>query len=111
MSITHVVLLHFKSALALKEVKDISERFLELEKTCIHPSTNKPYIIDARGGKDLSLNPPWASGPTHGFVFEFASLEDREYYVSKDPAHLAFVTDIKLVMEKITIVDFKTGEF
>lgn len=46
---------------------------------------------------------------THRFVVEFASLEDRDYYVTKDPAHQAFVKTLNGVVEKPTVLDFTDG--
>lgn len=47
---------------------------------------------------------------THGFVVEFASAADRDYYVSDDPAHRAFVQSIDGLVEKAVVVDFQDGE-
>ena len=43
---------------------------------------------------------------THGFIVEFASAEDRDYYVRKDPAHLEFVKSLDGVIEKAQVIDF-----
>jgi Stress responsive A/B Barrel Domain len=43
---------------------------------------------------------------THVFVAEFESAEDRDYYVSKDPAHAALNKSIKHLVEKAQVVDF-----
>ncbi|GAT18654.1 hypothetical protein RIB2604_00101480 [Aspergillus luchuensis] len=40
------------------------------------------------------------NGITHAFVVHFASADDRDYYVSKDPAHLAFVKSLDGIIEK-----------
>lgn len=45
-------------------------------------------------------------GLTHGFVTEFSSAEDRDYYVTTDPVHQAFVKSIGDVVEKAVVVDF-----
>lgn len=50
-------------------------------------------------------------GVTHAFVVEFASVEDREYYVKQDPAHIAFVKKVIPFLAKPYIVDFTPGEF
>ncbi|KAK0616612.1 hypothetical protein B0T14DRAFT_435696, partial [Immersiella caudata] len=49
------------------------------------------------------------NGMTHGFVIEFDSVEDRDYYVTKDPTHLAFVKSIEDLVEKEIAVDFDDG--
>ena len=32
---------------------------------------------------------------SHGYVVEFASKEDRDYYVNEDPAHRAFIKHLE----------------
>jgi hypothetical protein len=44
-------------------------------------------------------------------VVEFDSAEDRDYYLTKDPAHLAFVGSIGDLVEKAIVVDFNDGEY
>lgn len=51
------------------------------------------------------------NGITHGFVVEFASVEDRDYYVSTDPSHQAFVKSIDNLVEKAIVVDFVDGAY
>jgi len=51
------------------------------------------------------------NGITHVFVSEFDSEEDRQYYLNKDPAHLAFVKSLAGVVEKVQSVDFAPGVF
>lgn len=51
------------------------------------------------------------NGITHGFVLEFASPEDRDYYVDTDPAHDEFKKSIGDLVIKATVVDFTDGEF
>jgi hypothetical protein len=48
---------------------------------------------------------------THGFVLQFESIEDRDYYVNKDPIHAAFKKEAASVMEKAQVVDFTDGMF
>lgn len=47
------------------------------------------------------------------FIAEFSNKEDRKYYLEKDPAHLAFVEDLKKsgFLANATVVDFTPGEF
>ena len=51
------------------------------------------------------------NGITHGFVAEFASAEDRNYYVNTDPTHQAFVKSIDELVEKAIVVDFSNGVY
>jgi hypothetical protein len=50
-------------------------------------------------------------GLTHGFVVEFTSKEDRDYYVSKAPAHQAFVKSIDGKVEDSRVLDYEPGTF
>lgn len=48
-------------------------------------------------------------GLTHGFVVQLESVEDRDYYVRQDPAHIDFVESLKGIVEQIVSVDFTHG--
>lgn len=50
-------------------------------------------------------------GITHGFVVEFESAEDGDYYVFKDPTHIAFTKLAGEVLENAIVVDFNPGSF
>ena len=50
-------------------------------------------------------------GLSHGFVFEFESEEDRDYYLHKDPAHLEFVASLKDIIESARVFDFEPGVY
>lgn len=67
-------------------------------------------MLSVKGGKDNSIE-PFQNGHTHGFVVEFATAEDRAYYVKEDPVHAAFIKSAGGLVEKITVVDFTSGEF
>ncbi|KAL2022811.1 hypothetical protein VTK56DRAFT_4627 [Thermocarpiscus australiensis] len=110
MSVTHTVLFQFKANLKADDVKAACARFLALKQECLHPARNEPYIRSLKGGKDNSPE-GLQNGMTHGFVVEFASAEDRDYYVTKDPAHLAFAKSLEGLLEKATVVDFIDGEY
>ncbi|KAK4452537.1 hypothetical protein QBC34DRAFT_26714 [Podospora aff. communis PSN243] len=110
MSVTHVVLFQFKPDLPVAEVRAACSRFLALKEACIHPTRQEAYVLSLRGGKDHSPE-GLQNGMTHGFVVEFASVEDRDYYVNKDPAHLAFVKSIEALVDKATVVDFNDGAY
>lgn len=51
------------------------------------------------------------SGITHGFVVEFESAEDRDYYIFKDPTHIAFTKVAGEVLVNAIVVDFNPGSF
>ena len=50
-------------------------------------------------------------GLTHGFVVEFASEEDREYYLTKDPAHLEFGKTNSSKWDGVTVLDYEKGVY
>ena len=50
-------------------------------------------------------------GLTHGFVVYFESVEDRDYYVKKDPAHQEFVKSLGDIMAGARVLDFEPGVF
>lgn len=47
---------------------------------------------------------------THGFVVEFESEEDRDYYVSKDPAHQDFAKSVGELMQSAKVFDYEHGQ-
>ncbi|KAJ6184172.1 hypothetical protein N7519_005473 [Penicillium mononematosum] len=110
MSITHIVLFQFKSEVAAEDVRDVCERMLALRDSCLHPTSQQPYIQSASGGKDNSPE-GIQNGITHAFVLEFACAADRDYYVESDPVHLAFVETLDGLLEKAQVVDFTDGVF
>ncbi|KXX82643.1 hypothetical protein MMYC01_201085 [Madurella mycetomatis] len=125
MSVTHTILFRFKADAKPEDVKAACDRFLALRETCLHPTSNSVYIRSLKGGKDNSpeglqfhwhlANPGWSpnnkNGATHGFVVEFDSVEDRDYYVQTDPTHQAFVNSIGDLVEKAIVVDFVDGVY
>lgn len=44
-------------------------------------------------------------------MFEFASAEDRDYYVEEDPAHRAFVESLGGLVGEIGVLDFEGGRW
>ncbi|KAH8900296.1 hypothetical protein GQ53DRAFT_776954 [Thozetella sp. PMI_491] len=110
MSVTHTVLFQFKAAAKSDDVTAACARFLALKQDCIHPTTQTPYILSLKGGKDNSIE-GLQNGVTHGFVVEFASADDRDYYVGADPAHKAFVKSIGDIVDKAIVVDFTNGVY
>ncbi len=52
-------------------------------------------------------------GFTHGFVVEFSSKADRDYYVSEDKAHRGFVEWLSGngYAEEVRVVDYEAGLF
>ncbi|KAK4221445.1 hypothetical protein QBC38DRAFT_492056 [Podospora fimiseda] len=110
MTIVHTVLFQFKADATPEEVKAACDHFVALKDSCVHPTLNTPYIKSLRGGKDNSPE-RLQNGITHGFVIEFESVEDRDYYVATGPAHQAFVKSIGDVVIKAIVVDFEDGVY
>ncbi|CAM1509130.1 Fc.00g028690.m01.CDS01 [Cosmosporella sp. VM-42] len=108
--ITHIVLFQFKPELSTADVKTVNDNMLALKTKCIHPDTGKPYIKASSGGINNSIE-GMADGITHAFVVEFESVEDRDYYVKKDPEHLAFIKSLGGVLVKPQVIDFTPGVF
>lgn len=44
-------------------------------------------------------------------MVHFENEADREYYVTKDPAHLAFVKSLEGMVERVVVVDYAPGVF
>lgn len=99
---------------------------------CIHPTSQKSYILSAIGGKDNSpeglqvCDHVSAKGLleqdrdlvntqqgvfTHTWVLEFASKADRDYYIADDPAHKAFGSSLTGIVQKVMVMDFAPGVF
>ncbi|KAK3380994.1 hypothetical protein B0H63DRAFT_560785 [Podospora didyma] len=110
MAIIHTVLFQVKADTKAEDVKAACDGFLALKDKCVHPTTQSPYIKSVTGGKDNSPE-GFQNGITHGFVVEFSSAEDRDYYVSTDPAHRAFVQSIGGLVEKLIVVDYTPGVY
>ncbi|KAK4250128.1 stress responsive A/B barrel domain-containing protein [Corynascus novoguineensis] len=110
MSVTHIVLFQFRADAEPEAVKAAVDRFRSLKDNCIHPTSKTPYILSLKCGKDNSPE-GLQNGMTHGFVVEFASAEDRDYYVTTDPVHQNFVKSIGDVLEKPVVLDFSDGVY
>ncbi|CAG8051738.1 unnamed protein product [Penicillium nalgiovense] len=78
---------------------------LALKDSCLHPTSQQPYIKSASGGKDNSPESIQVSGP------RFTCAADRDYYVQSDPVHFAFVESLDGLLEKAQVVYFTDGAF
>ncbi|EGP92478.1 unnamed protein product [Zymoseptoria tritici ST99CH_1A5] len=110
MPIVHIVLFEFLPTASTAEVQDVCTRMLALKDNCLHPQSNHKYVKSYGGGKDTSPE-GHQGGFTHGFVSEFESVEDRDYYLNRDPAHLEFVASLKNVVKGVRVLDFEPGKF
>lgn len=48
---------------------------------------------------------------THGFVVEFRTVADRDYFLEKDPAHREFVSAIIPENNDFLVLDFSAGTY
>jgi len=48
---------------------------------------------------------------THGFVVEFASKDDRDYYVEKDPSHKKFQEKNGPRFDDVRVLDYEKGVY
>jgi len=100
----------FKPETSPEVVEQFTHRMMALKEACIHPESNKPYVLSVKGGFDG--NPPKHQyGITHAFVFEFANRDEWKYYIDSEPAHWDIAKSIKDVLEKVQTVDFEDGLF
>ena len=51
------------------------------------------------------------NGFTHGFVVEFESEEDRDYYVKHDEAHQAFIASLSGLVDGVQALDYVPGKY
>ena len=91
--------LQFTKSAPREKIQEISQAFFTLKNTCLHPSTQKPYILSLTGGANTSTEEVRAPY-SHGFLVTFASKVDIAYYLDKDPAHQAFKYMLGPLMEK-----------
>ncbi|KAI7774849.1 stress responsive a b barrel domain-containing protein [Diaporthe eres] len=109
-SVTHTVLFHFKKDADPQAIRNACNGMMALRTACVNPSSLQPYIKSLTGGKDNSPE-GLQHGATHGFVVEFASTQDRDYYVSQDPAHQKLKKSIGSLVESVVVVDWENGQF
>jgi hypothetical protein len=101
--ITHVVLFKYKPNISWTELQSHFATFLQLPEKCLHPTTNLPYMLSMRAGKNQSWE-TFSKGMTHGFVLEFKSQADLDYYLLEDPVHLAFSQAAGKLIEDSVVV-------
>lgn len=93
----HVVLFKFKENAPKNGIEAVEAAFVELK--------NKiPFIQSLEWGTDISPE-GISQGFTHCFLVTFASEADRDAYLPH-PAHQAFGTVLKPVIDKVMVVDY-----
>ncbi|MCJ1466406.1 hypothetical protein MMC07_005025 [Pseudocyphellaria aurata] len=106
----HLVLCSWQPNLTPEKIIENSKYFLSLKEKCLHPDTHKPYIRSLTGGIDNSIENA-QQGTTHGFIVEFDSVADRDYYRDKDPAFQKFASDIGADFNIVIVLDYSKNEF
>ncbi|KAL4957083.1 hypothetical protein BDW69DRAFT_52338 [Aspergillus filifer] len=109
MTVTHIVLYRFKPGLSPEAIAQACQRVIDLGQKCVHPATRQPYIKSFRGGRNSSPE-RFEKVYTHAFVAEFEKPEDRDYYVSQDPAHTQVNSETNGMVEDFLVMDFTAGE-
>ncbi|KAF9257695.1 hypothetical protein L218DRAFT_878882 [Marasmius fiardii PR-910] len=112
MTIIHIVQFSFKPTTTPEQINEVCQGFLALKEKCINPITKQPYLKSVVGGRDNSPEKR-QGGMTHGFVFEFENSEDedRNYFLTQDPAHLEFAKFVMSFVDAPRVMDFIPGKF
>jgi hypothetical protein len=100
--ITHIVLFRYSSSVPWTDLEKHFKEFTALRTSCLKPN-GKPYMISMRMGKNHSWE-PYSKGMTHAFILEFVNIEDRDYYLLKDPVHHAFSAKAAPLIEDSVVV-------
>ncbi|KAH7333258.1 stress responsive a b barrel domain-containing protein, partial [Rhexocercosporidium sp. MPI-PUGE-AT-0058] len=101
--ITHIVLFNYKSDITWTDLQAHFDVFLQLPKTCLNKEGN-PYMVSMKAGKNQSWE-PYSNGLTHGFILEFATQSDLDYYLLEDPIHAAFSAAAKPLIKDSVVLD------
>lgn len=107
-TITHIVLFKYRSDITWNDLESHFSYFMSLKTRSLHPRSGTPLIKSLRAGKNTSWE-PFSKGMTHAFVLEFASQDDLDYYLTKEPVHMQFSRDAKPLIEDSLVVDIKDG--
>lgn len=63
-------------------------------------------MLSMQMGKNVSWE-NFGKGMTHAFVLEFASVEDKDFYLLEDPVHRAFSVKAAPLIEDSVVVGEK----
>ncbi|TKA61467.1 hypothetical protein B0A49_12575 [Cryomyces minteri] len=107
-TISHIVLFKYRPSITWADFESHFETFMALRTRCVHPTTGKPLMLSMKAGKNRSWE-PFSKGMTHGFVLDFANQEDLDYYLTRDPGHLAFSKAAGPLIEDSVVVDIRDG--
>ena len=102
--VTHVVLFKYNDLVTWRELEHHFTELARLKSTCLKPAgTGKPYMLSMQIGKNHSWE-NFSKGMTHCIVLEFASVEDRDFYLLEDPVHRAFSVSAAPLIEDSVVV-------
>ena len=102
--ITHVVLFRYHPSIPWTDLEHHFEELAKLRSTCLKPAgTGKPYMLSIKMGKNVSWE-NFGKGMTHAIVLEFASVEDKDFYLLEDPVHRAFSVNAAPLIEDSVVV-------
>ncbi|TNY22589.1 hypothetical protein DMC30DRAFT_348812 [Rhodotorula diobovata] len=105
--ITHLVSFRYKPSTSSAEKHLVASSFLALQDQCtLH---DRPYVSVTGGANNSSEGAD--KGLEHAFVLTFSSLEERDYYVSEDPAHAKFKELAGQHVDDVFVLDFEGGKF
>ncbi|KAH6874868.1 stress responsive A/B barrel domain-containing protein [Thelonectria olida] len=103
---THTVFVEFMHSAKPEAIKAACAQFKSLKYKCLHPIRHSTYIISVKGGRHHE-----DQAYTHAFITEFASIEDRDYFVNEDPAHKALKYNLEHIVSSSIEVDFTDGNY
>ncbi|KAI5808691.1 stress responsive A/B barrel domain-containing protein [Peziza echinospora] len=105
--VTHIVMFKFYETVSQEDIAAIVTSFRLLPTLCIHPATGQTYITHPLLHGTNNSTEGLDEGITHIFIATFpGGVDDRDYYVTQDPAHLAFIASLDKKVEKAIVVDF-----
>lgn len=107
-TITHIVLFKYKTDISWQAFEIHFEQFMDLKQKSISKKTGRPLIKSLKAGKNRSWE-PYSKGMTHGFVLEFESQDELDYYLTAEPVHLEFSRNAAHLIEDSLVVDIKDG--
>ncbi|KAL7268119.1 hypothetical protein RUND412_009270 [Rhizina undulata] len=105
--ITHIVCFQYRNDIPYEEMVRHFESFLALKEKCVKPDGGR-YLKSMKAGKNISKE-NFSRGMTHGFVLEFECQADLDYYINKDPVHVAFAKEAAPLLANTLVVDITDG--
>ncbi|PWN19925.1 hypothetical protein BCV69DRAFT_271103 [Microstroma glucosiphilum] len=102
----HVVAFTYRSDVTDSDKAELVKSLRALETECVNEQ-GKPYIRDFKLG-EANISPEGAGkGFEHLFIVTFDSKKDVQYYLEKDPVHVAFGERAKAMLSDCFIYDFE----